>query len=124
MSVSAYKKTIRNTETPREIERRIMSRITNKLSKVQADFDKADNLKQAITADVREAIYENQQLWITVKADLMADGNQLSAQLRADLISLAMWVDRQSDAVLGGEGRIAPLIEVNQNIMNGLSGKK
>ena len=37
-----------------------MSRITNKLSKVQADFDKADNLKQAITADVREAIYENQ----------------------------------------------------------------
>ncbi|EPX78021.1 flagellar biosynthesis regulator FlaF [Salipiger mucosus] len=123
MSVSAYKKTIKNTETPRDIERRIISQVTTRLTQVQEDFDAAEQRRFAITNEIREAVYDNQRLWITLKADLMAEENKLSPELRADLISLSMWVDKQCTSVLNGEGTIAPLIEVNQNIINGLSAK-
>ena len=125
MSLSAYKKTIKNTEQPRDIERRILSQVTSDLEAVKASIDDIDasERKSAITPDVRKALWDNQKLWITVKADLMAPENQLAPSLKADLISLAHWIDKQTSEILKGEGTVEPLIEVNRNIINGLSGR-
>ena len=41
---------------------------------------------------------------------------------RAGIISLAIWVDKHSRKVLKREADLQPMIEVNRNIMEGLSG--
>jgi flagellar biosynthesis activator protein FlaF len=125
MSLSAYKKTIKNTESPRDIERRILSQVTSDLEAIKDSVDgaQADDRKSAITPEVRKALWDNQKLWITVKADLMAPENGLTSEIKADLISLAHWVDKQTSEILKGEGVVEPLIEVNRNIINGLSGR-
>jgi flagellar biosynthesis activator protein FlaF len=125
MSLSAYKKTIKNTESPRDIERRILSQVTSDLEAIRDSVDgvEADDRKSAITPSIRKALWDNQKLWITVKADLMSPENQLTPEVKADLISLAHWIDKQTSEILNGEGTVEPLIEVNRNIINGLSGR-
>ncbi len=123
MSISAYKRTIRDTEGPRDIERRILSQITGELEKHQEIFDKAEPKarKAMLTDDIRKAVWENQRLWLTLKADLISEENQLSAEIKGTLISLAVWVDKHTSKVFTGEETILPLIDMNKNIISGLT---
>jgi flagellar protein FlaF len=57
-----------------------------------------------------------------LQSDLSADDNQLPDGLKAQLISLAIWVDRHSSKVLRGKAEVGPLIKVNRTIMEGLAG--
>lgn len=116
MSVAAYKQTIKETESPRRIEMRIFSRITGALEKyVGVSADNFDN-------GAKTALWDNQRLWIALRADLVLPENQLPPVLRAQLISLGMWVDKQTTKVLKGEAGIETLIEINKNIISGLAG--
>ena len=40
MSIAAYKRTIRESESPRQIERRVFARVTSELEKHSQDFDR------------------------------------------------------------------------------------
>lgn len=125
MSVSAYKKTMRETETPRSIERRIFSRITAELSKNVTAFDEAESetaRRLILTGSLQPALVENTRLWNALRADLGHPDNQLPDELRAQLISLALFVDRQTTAVLGGTGKLAALVAINKAIIEGLAG--
>lgn len=124
MSISAYRKTIAKTETPRQIERRLLTEVTSKLLE-HIDFDlltDAESKLAALDGDLRDAIWRNEQIWLALKFDLMESENALTPQLRASLISLALWVERHSIAVLTGKQKIGPLIDVNRSIIRGLSG--
>lgn len=124
MSVAAYKKTIRAVESPREIERRVLSRITSDLEKLSVGFDQADSNQQrlSILSDgLSQALSENLQLWSAMKHDLASAQNGLPADLRASLISLALWVERQTTSILAADASVAPLISVNRSICAGLS---
>jgi flagellar protein FlaF len=72
--------------------------------------------------DWAEAIHRNQQLWTTIAIDLLHPGNALPDELKRSLLYLAEFVRQSSMKIMAGEGEIADLIEVNQSIMNGLSG--
>ena len=105
------------------MERRIISQVTSALQAQQADFDASENKVAALTKEIKEALWNNQQFWITIKADLISEGNQHPKQLKADLLGLIAFIDRHTSKVLEGEGAIFPLIEINTNIMTGLSAK-
>jgi flagellar biosynthesis activator protein FlaF len=124
MSVSAYKRTIRDTESPRDIERRVLSRINAKLQELAQNFDPADPATRIVSSELREAVWENQRFWMTIKADLATPQNELGTEIRATLISLAMWIDKQSGKVLANEGNLQPMVDVNNNIIAGLSGQR
>jgi flagellar biosynthesis activator protein FlaF len=47
--------------------------------------------------------------------------NALPTDLKARLISLALWVQRYTPAVMGGTASPDPLIAVNKNILEGLA---
>ena len=68
-----------------------------------------------------EALNWNRRLWMTLQLDLANDTNRLPEALRAQLISVAIWVDRHTSLVLRGDGEVEPLISVNRTIMEGLS---
>jgi len=69
------------------------------------------------------SIWENQRVWLTFKADLAEKDNGLTADLRAALISLALWVENHTKAVLSGSKNVKPLIDINRSIIDGLSGR-
>lgn len=127
MSISAYKRTIRNTEQPRQIERRILSRVTGQLEETAQDYDATDEKGERLgllASGLREALIDNGKIWMMMKHDLASVENTLPVELKAGLLSLALWVERQTTAVIGGTGKIAPLVSVNRSVINGLSGNQ
>lgn len=125
MSMSAYKRTIAETENPRDIERRVLSRVTADLAAIQAEYDGEESKLSRIailTEKLREPLTQNLKIWTTLKQDLVGPGNQLSERVRADLISLAGFVEKQTVEILGGRGSVQSLLDVNRPIINGLSG--
>ena len=103
MSVTAYKRTISHTEEPRQIERRILASVTSKLENQFEAFDGASEKSQKLQtlADgLRDTLWENQRVWLAFKADLAEKDNGLTADLRAALISLSLWVESHTKAVL------------------------
>ena len=69
-----------------------------------------------------DALDWNRRLWTTLAGDCARPDNQLPELLRARIISISMWVNRHSSAIMRREEGFAPLIEVNRMIMQGLSG--
>lgn len=126
MSLSAYRKTIAATEAPRAMERRILSEINAALLVHQEHYDTAGTMaeKMAILAgSLRPALARNLKLWTALRMDLLSPGNQLPQDMRANLISLSLFVERQVTAVMGGRGSVRALTEVNAAIIAGLSGQ-
>lgn len=125
MSVSAYKRTMRDTQTPRETERQIISRITANLAVHAETYDKAETPKArlaVLSAGLQLPLAENIRLWSALKADLGREENALAPQLRAQLISLALFVERHTSQVLRGEGKLETLLTINRSIIEGLAG--
>ncbi|MBO28360.1 MAG: flaF protein [Rhodobacteraceae bacterium] len=126
MGLAAYKKTIRESESPRQIERRILSRVTHELQTYVADFDKSESRferQKILAGGLRDTLVENQRIWAALRSDLAEPGNTIPDSLKASLISIAMWIDRQCSAVIAGEGGLAGLVEINSNIVAGLAGR-
>lgn len=127
MSINAYKKTIRESESPKQIEARVFSRVTGAMEHYRADYMAATD-RPARTAvlgnGLRDAVAQNRQLWMRLRDDLSSDENALPEGLRASLLSISMWVDRTCDQVIGGGTGLAALIDVNRNIITGLVGQQ
>ncbi len=108
----AYLQAQNVTENPRQTEYRLIAQITAAMIKAE---------KQGHTETVR-AVHWNRRLWLTLQSDCASEDNGLPDGVRAGLISLAIWVDKHSRKVLKHEADLKPMIEVNRNIMEGLSG--
>ncbi|MBT5524964.1 MAG: flagellar biosynthesis regulator FlaF [Rhodospirillaceae bacterium] len=99
------------TEDSRQTEYRLFAQVTGAMIKAE----------DANHADVVRTVHWNRRLWLTLQADCASESNQLPDATRAGIISLAIWVDKHSRKVLKREADLQPMIEVNRNIMEGLS---
>lgn len=125
MSISAYKRTMRDTQSPRETERQIISRITAALAIHAETYDNADTTSARLailSGGLQLPLIENIRLWAALKADLGREDNALPVALRAQLISLGLFVERHTTQVLRGEAKVSTLIAVNRSIIEGLAG--
>ena len=114
MTLKTYQSVQRAVEDPRATEYRLFGQVTGAL------LDAKSN--NAVGAPLVEAIDWNKRLWRTLAADCMDDRNQLSREVRAQIVSLSMWVTKYSKQVTREGASIAPLIEINRTIMQGLTG--
>lgn len=69
-----------------------------------------------------EAVDWNRKMWRTLAADCLDDRNQLPQQLRANIVSLSLFVTRYSKDVTRNGAPLDPLIDINRTIMQGLQG--
>tara|TARA_B100000678_G_scaffold259594_1_gene239915 strand:+ start:513 stop:875 length:363 start_codon:yes stop_codon:yes gene_type:complete len=113
MSLAAYQSVRRLSEAPRDTEHRLMGQITGEMI-VARDAQKG-------RAALAETLHRNREMWNLFSADCAAPGNELPHQLRASIVSLALWVDRFSSEVIAGRESIDDLIEVNRTVMEGLA---
>jgi flagellar biosynthesis activator protein FlaF len=114
MSIQAYQNAAKKTEGPRQTEYRAFATATRGLIDAAA-------LPDSEVGRRAEALALNRRLWSLLASDCAADGNQLSQSLRAQIISLSMFVDKHSSAVMRSGASIDVLIEINRTIMQGLS---
>jgi flagellar protein FlaF len=114
MSVQAYQKVAQRAEAPRDLEYRLFGEVTRALMEA-ATLDPAD-FKGRI-----DALDWNRRVWTALANDCASPGNTLEDGVRAQIISLSIWVNRHTSAVMRREEEIEPLIEINRMIMQGLS---
>ncbi|GAA0598664.1 flagellar biosynthesis regulator FlaF [Caenispirillum bisanense] len=114
MSGIGYYNTARQvSEDPRDREYRLFIAITSELERnKEAEY---------MTAALGHALHDNQRLWSTLMDDLMSEGNQLPQELRAQLISLGVWVIKHTAEINAGRASVEPLIDVNRMIIRGLA---
>jgi flagellar protein FlaF len=114
MSLQAYKRAAQRAENSRETEYRLFGDVTRALMAAA----KADETDIATRID---ALDWNRRMWSALANDCAREDNALPEQVRANIISLSLWVNRHSSAVMRREQGFDPLIEVNRVIMQGLT---
>ncbi|WP_242148617.1 MULTISPECIES: flagellar biosynthesis regulator FlaF [unclassified Sphingomonas] len=113
MSVHAYQKARNIIETPRSTEHRLMGQVTGEMIAAAA----AGKSGVALAG----CLHHNREVWSAFSSACAAPGNELPVALRGQIISIALWVDRHSSAVIGGRETIDALIDVNRSVMDGLA---
>jgi flagellar protein FlaF len=114
MSLQAYQRTQRNTENTKETEYRLFAQVTHALIE-------AGKKGRADVAGLIDALDWNRRLWTTLASDCAGSGNQLPPAVRAQIISISLWVSRYSSEAAQKGASLEPLIDVNKSIMAGLS---
>lgn len=97
----------------RDTEHDVFMRITRLMREAERKNSAADRIY---------AVYRNSELWTVLAADLADPANALPDDVKAGLLSLAIFSLRHGKDVSAGKADIAPLIEVNLSIMRGLRG--
>ncbi|QQQ18403.1 flagellar biosynthesis regulator FlaF [Brevundimonas vitis] len=114
MSLQAYKTAATRAESPRQMEYRLFGDVTRALMHA-ATVDKSD------IATRIDALDWNRRLWSTLATDCSDPGNALANPLRAQIISISLFVSRHSSEVMRGTEDFAPLIDINRMVMQGLA---
>jgi flagellar protein FlaF len=112
MALQAYQRTQRATENPRASEYRLFGQVTGALIDAQSAGASGNGLIDALDW--------NRRLWSTLAVDCMDEGNKLPNPLRAQIISLSIWVTKYSSQVMQQGASLEPLIDINRSIMQGL----
>lgn len=114
MTLKAYENAQRIAEDPRQTEYRLFGQVTSALVNAQKT--------RATGGPLVEALDWNRRLWRLLAEDCMDDGNKLPEPVRANIISLSLWVTRYSKDVARKRASLDPLISINRTIMEGLRG--
>lgn len=116
MSLNAYHRALVRAETPRATEHRLIREITSEMMLAQELGMKG--------AQLMPALHRNREMWSTFGGDCAVEGNGLPGPLRAQIISLSLWVERHTSLVMKGGDTIDALIDLNRTIMEGLMGER
>ena len=115
MSLQAYKTAATRTENPREMEYRLFGQVTRALMHA-ATVDPTD------IATRIDALDWNRRLWSALATDCADPDNAMDKSLRAQIISISLFVSKHSSAVMRGEDDFEALIDINKMVMQGLAG--
>ena len=114
MTLKAYQNTQQITENPRETEYRLFGQVTGALITARREKHTGGTLC--------EAIDWNRKLWRLLGAYCLDETNKLPDGIRANIVSLSLFVTRYSKDVMRNGAPIDPLIDINRSIMQGLQG--
>ena len=115
MSLRAYQRAAQRAENPRQAEYRLFGEVTRALMEAST----ADRLDFKTRID---ALDWNRRLWSALATDCSAPGNSLPMEMRAQIVSLSLFINKHSSLVMRGEETFDILIEINRAIMHGLGG--
>ncbi|MEO0859511.1 MAG: flagellar biosynthesis regulator FlaF [Pseudomonadota bacterium] len=114
LAAEAYGALTPNLTSPTRAEALVFADVTRRLESIFSD-------PQASHASKIAVLHDNRRLWLAAAAASADDGNALPEGLRVGLLNLAAFVDRQTSALLRGEGSVTVLSEINRRVIGGLS---
>jgi len=112
--LQAYAQTQKSSMSSREIEAMAFTKAALKLEDTKKSLNDYDAYASALKF--------NQLLWTIIQADIVDQENQLPDQLKANILSLSIFVDRQTIKALAdtNEKHLDVLININKNLAEGL----
>jgi flagellar protein FlaF len=111
--LDAYRRNQLNAEHPRSMERRLLAEITSEM------ISAAD---QGLSGSaLMPSLHRNRELWSVWSATCLDNDNALPPEIRATIVSLALWVGRFTSEVVAGREEIEPLVSVNRSIISALA---
>lgn len=111
-AVSAYGQSAQRIETPNDIDAMVLKTAAEKLLDVQATPNE----------DVfEEVLLYNQLIWTVIQSEMTAE-HPLPVEIKANLISLSLFIDNQTDKAIGSRDpkMLDSLVNINRNIAAGL----
>lgn len=111
-AASAYGQTAKRVETPNDIDAMVLTTAAEKLLNAQATPEE----------DVfEEVLLYNQLIWTVIQSE-MTEEHPLPVEIKANLISLSLFIDNQTDKAIGSRDpkMLDSLININRNIAAGL----
>ena len=103
-------------ETPQSARARERMALDHSVALLTAASQKGVDSQEAI-----EALHFCHRLWALLIEDLAHPENQLPPQLRADLISIGLWVMKEAEAIRQGRSQnFQGMIQVTRAISEGL----
>src|SRR5262245_58829876 len=109
---NTYKSTQKSTDDPRDLEYRLLAQVTGALIHAR---EHADIVRERV-----DAAKWNRDVWAAFRQDLTHEHNKLPKDLRASLVSISLWIEKEAMRVMNGSGDLDALIDINRNIMAGL----
>ena len=112
--LEAYAQTQISSMPPREVEAMAFTKAASILEEAKGSLDDYDSYAAALKF--------NQLLWTIIQADVVDKENQLPNQLKANILSLSIFVDKQTvKALANTDGRyLDSLININKILAEGL----
>ena len=112
--LQAYAQTQKSSMSSREIEAMAFTKAALKLEDAKKSLDDYDGYASALKF--------NQLLWTIIQADIVDQENQLPPQIKANILSLSIFVDKQTIKALADtdEKHLEVLIGINKNLAEGL----
>jgi flagellar protein FlaF len=104
-------------ETPQGARERERQAIDRSIEMLEAADKAGPQSRESI-----EALHYLRRLWGLLMEDLSKPENDLPERLRADLISIGLWIMREAEDIrLEKSSNFRGIIEVSQNIRDGLA---
>lgn len=116
-AAAAYHRNARSTSEPRSVEYKVFLKTNGRLIAARDNPD----LPFTFTA---EAIHENMRLWTLLAVDAASEQNKLPKQLRAQIISLSLFMQKLANTALKGNAGLDAMIEINGSMMRGLAARE
>ena len=117
--IDAYKKALNQTASSRNAEYRLLAQVTAAL--IDAQETPGDMKKDpAKMQKLAEALNWNNEVWPAFMEDCRSENNKLPEKLRGGILSLGLWVGKETQAAMNGDVGLDALITVNRDIMKGL----
>jgi flagellar protein FlaF len=112
--INSYQDTAKSTMSPREVEAMALTKAAFLLEEAKKDVDNYQAFSQALRF--------NHLLWTIIQTDITDKNNNLPPELKANIMSLSIFVDKQTAKALAeGTGHLLDvLINVNRNLAEGL----
>ena len=115
--LEAYKTAQKSVMSGREIEAMALTRAALQLKKCRNNWDPDDKNRERI-----DSLEKNQKIWSILQGELAREDNPLPKQLREDLLSLSLFVDKRTFDIMAfpAPEKLDILININLNIAAGL----
>ena len=118
--LDAYRNVEKATLSQREIEASVLNKAAFQLQSIKDNWTRDDH-----DAQLENALSYNQRVWTFFQAELSAEENPLPEEIRRNLLSLSLFVDRRTFEVLAypAPEKLDVLININLNVASGLRGQ-
>jgi len=115
--LEAYKSAQKSVMTGREIEAMALTKAALQLKKCRNNWDPDDKNRER-----SDSLEKNQKIWSILQGELAREDNPLPKQLREDLLSLSLFVDKRTFDIMAfpAPEKLDILININLNIAAGL----
>jgi flagellar protein FlaF len=118
--LEAYRNVQKKTLSGRELEAMVLTKAATKLAEVQNSWDAPGRDER-----LNEALRFNQKIWSIFQGELMKEDSPLPRQLRADILSLSLFIDKRiMEVMLSPEpGKLDVIKNINLSMAAGLRGR-